>query len=78
MPWHSAHSTRLWPCNPGQPRFLTPEFVDNALYSLFGILIYGDLAMVYIRTGVGILFQHGAPGAMAAEVETAPREIDSE
>jgi sterol desaturase/sphingolipid hydroxylase (fatty acid hydroxylase superfamily) len=57
---------RLWPCNAGQPRFLTPEFVDNALYSFFGILIYGDLATIYIRAGVGMLFQHDAPGAMAA------------
>ena len=57
---------RLWPCNAAQPRFLTPEFVDNTLYCFFGMLIYGDLAMVYIRAGVGILFQHDAPGAMAA------------
>jgi sterol desaturase/sphingolipid hydroxylase (fatty acid hydroxylase superfamily) len=57
---------RLWPCNAGQARFLTPEFVDNALYSLFGILIYGDLATVYIRAGVGVVFQHGAPGVTGA------------
>lgn len=57
---------RLWPCNPGQPRFLTPELADNVLYSLFGLLIYGDLAGVYIRAGVGVLFQHDAPRAMAA------------
>ena len=57
---------RLWPCNAGQPRFLTPEFVDNALYCFFGMLIYGDLAAIYIRAGVSLLFQHDAPGAMAA------------
>ena len=57
---------RLWPCNSGQPRFLSPELIDNTLYCLFGLLIYGDLATVYIRAGVGVLFQHGAPGVMRA------------
>ncbi len=57
---------RLWPCNAAQARFLTPEFVDNALYSLFGILIYGDLATFYIRGGVGLLFQQGAPAVLNA------------
>ncbi len=57
---------RLWPCNAGQPQFLTPEFIDNALYSLFGLLIYGDLVTVYIRAGVGVVFQHGAAGVTDA------------
>jgi len=52
---------RFSPCNPGQPRFFGRDLADNALWWILGILLYGDLASLYIRFGAGLVFQgHGA------------------
>jgi sterol desaturase/sphingolipid hydroxylase (fatty acid hydroxylase superfamily) len=52
---------RIMPCNPGQPAFLTRELPDNALYWIMGVLLYGGLADLYIRTGASL-----APGGAAS------------
>jgi sterol desaturase/sphingolipid hydroxylase (fatty acid hydroxylase superfamily) len=58
---------RISPCNPGQPRFVGRDLADNALWWLLGVLLYGDLATLYVRFGAGLLFrEHGA--ALAAAV----------
>ncbi len=56
----------IWPCNPGQHRFVSRELADNALYWIVGLMLYGDLAGLFVRTGVGIVFQHDAAAVTAA------------
>jgi sterol desaturase/sphingolipid hydroxylase (fatty acid hydroxylase superfamily) len=52
---------RVTPCNPGQPRFVGRDLADNALWWVLGILLYGDLAGLFIRFGAGLVFGgHGA------------------
>jgi sterol desaturase/sphingolipid hydroxylase (fatty acid hydroxylase superfamily) len=52
---------RLSPCNPGQPRFVGRDLADNALWWILGVLLYGDLASLYVRFGAGLVFrEHGA------------------
>jgi sterol desaturase/sphingolipid hydroxylase (fatty acid hydroxylase superfamily) len=50
----------LTPCNPGQRRFLSRELPDNVLWWFLGVLIYGDIAGFYVRTGVGLVFPRSA------------------
>jgi sterol desaturase/sphingolipid hydroxylase (fatty acid hydroxylase superfamily) len=57
---------RWRPCNPGQPRFAGRDLADNALYWLLGVLLYGDVAGLYIRAGTGLALQQNAPAAAAA------------
>ena len=57
---------RLSPCNPEQGRFVTRDLPDNALFWVLGLLIYGDLAGLYIRTGAQ-LFRADGP-AIAATI----------
>jgi sterol desaturase/sphingolipid hydroxylase (fatty acid hydroxylase superfamily) len=54
------------PCNPQQRRFVSRDLPVDALYWLMGLLIYGDLATLYIRNGVGLVFHDNAPAIAAA------------
>jgi len=58
---------RLSPCNRDQRRFLTRDLPDNALFMMLGLLIYGDLAGLYIRAGAQLIF-HGDGAAIAASI----------
>ncbi|HEX3919631.1 MAG TPA: sterol desaturase family protein [Caulobacteraceae bacterium] len=58
---------RIAPCNPGQPRFLSGDLADNALYWLLGVLLYGGLTEAMIRGGAGLVFQ-GQGAAVSAAV----------
>ena len=40
---------RLWPCNPGQGRFLVREMADDALYWAFSVLVYGAAADLLLK-----------------------------
>jgi sterol desaturase/sphingolipid hydroxylase (fatty acid hydroxylase superfamily) len=44
---------RFMPCNPGQPRFFTPEMIDDALYWALGIVLYGDITLILIKLAAG-------------------------
>jgi sterol desaturase/sphingolipid hydroxylase (fatty acid hydroxylase superfamily) len=55
---------RLWPCNPGQPRFVSGDLPDNALFWLTGLVLYGGLVAFLIRGGLGLVL--GAHGAAAS------------
>lgn len=57
---------RLTPCNPGQPKFVGRDLADNALYLLIGVLFFGDLATLYIRTGAAALLGRSGPAVAAA------------
>ncbi len=55
---------RLSPCNPEQGRFISRDLPDNALWWMFGVLLYGDAAGAMIRAGAGLAL--GARGAAAS------------
>ena len=57
---------RICPCNPGQPRFVSRDLADNALYWALGVFVYGDLAGFYIRSGAQLLDPHAAQAVTAA------------
>ena len=40
---------RLWPCNAGQPRFLTKELPDDVIYLLISVLLYSGLAGIGVK-----------------------------
>lgn len=56
---------RLTPCNPGQGRFVSRDLVDNALYWFVGVLFFGDLATMYIRSASSLFGVEG-PGLASA------------
>ncbi|HEY2707481.1 MAG TPA: sterol desaturase family protein [Caulobacteraceae bacterium] len=56
---------RLAPCNPGQRLFVGRDMAIDALYGLLGVVIYGDIADFYIRTGASLMLQKDAPAALA-------------
>jgi len=64
---------RVSPCNPQQPRFVTRELADNALYWMVGLVlavgVYSDLSALIVRTGAAVVF-----GGDAAAVARATRE----
>jgi sterol desaturase/sphingolipid hydroxylase (fatty acid hydroxylase superfamily) len=57
---------RVSPCNPGQPRFVTRELADNALYWLFALVFYGGVVSFLVRTTVDAAFQGHAQAALRA------------
>ncbi|MFI4933197.1 MAG: sterol desaturase family protein [Caulobacterales bacterium] len=57
---------RWFACNPDQPRFVTREMADDALYWLVSVFCYADLATLLIKGGVGVALQSRAPAAVAA------------
>jgi sterol desaturase/sphingolipid hydroxylase (fatty acid hydroxylase superfamily) len=57
---------RISPCNPQQPAFVSRDLVDNTLYLLFDVLLFGGLTAVFIRMGAALAF-----GPHAATVTTA-------
>jgi sterol desaturase/sphingolipid hydroxylase (fatty acid hydroxylase superfamily) len=60
---------RISPCNPGQARFVTRDFIDNALWWVLGVLVYGDVAGWMIRWGAELVTPgHGE--ATAATIAT--------
>jgi sterol desaturase/sphingolipid hydroxylase (fatty acid hydroxylase superfamily) len=56
---------RLSPCNPAQRRFISRDLADNALFWVMGLLIYGDLASLYIRAGAQLIFRADGPAVAA-------------
>ena len=40
---------RLWPCNPGQPKFLPKELPDDVIYLLIAVLLYSGLAGILVK-----------------------------
>jgi sterol desaturase/sphingolipid hydroxylase (fatty acid hydroxylase superfamily) len=44
---------RLWPCNPSQPKFFVREMIDDALYWLFAVLVYGDATLLLVKLATG-------------------------
>jgi sterol desaturase/sphingolipid hydroxylase (fatty acid hydroxylase superfamily) len=48
-------AARIVPCNPAQPRFVTRDFIDNALWWALGVLLYGDVAGLMIRGGAELV-----------------------
>jgi sterol desaturase/sphingolipid hydroxylase (fatty acid hydroxylase superfamily) len=56
---------RLSPCNPAQRRFISRDLADNALFWIMGLLIYGDLASLYIRAGAQLIFRADGPAVAA-------------
>jgi sterol desaturase/sphingolipid hydroxylase (fatty acid hydroxylase superfamily) len=54
---------RMTPCNPGQRSFVGRDLADNALYWFMGVLVFGDIAGFYIRSGAGLLLGAGGPAA---------------
>lgn len=57
---------RLCPCNPGQPRFLSRDLPDNALYWAASIFFYGDLTVLIVRAGAALAAPHRANALVAA------------
>jgi sterol desaturase/sphingolipid hydroxylase (fatty acid hydroxylase superfamily) len=57
---------RYWPCNPGQPRFLTREFPTDILYVLTAIVGSGALAAVAVNGILALTHCGHAEAALAA------------
>jgi sterol desaturase/sphingolipid hydroxylase (fatty acid hydroxylase superfamily) len=57
---------RLCACNADQPKFVTRELADNALYWFLGVIFYVDLQSLIIKAGAFALFQNHAAAVIAA------------
>ena len=57
---------RISPCNRGQPRFVSRDLADNALFWFLGLLCFADVDGALVRGGVSLAFQRRAPEVIAA------------
>jgi sterol desaturase/sphingolipid hydroxylase (fatty acid hydroxylase superfamily) len=51
---------RICPCNPEQPRFVSRNLADNALYWVLALLFYGGVISLYIHAGAGLIAPQAA------------------
>ena len=58
---------RICPCNSGQPKFVSRDLPDNALYWAAGAFLYGDLTGLFVRGGAALVAPHQAH-ALAASI----------